>query len=257
MPKFNILLRDDRSQIYIRINMKDDWPYVGFTRNPADDGAEYYGPYYNSYAIRKAIRYLRRSFPFYDRPHSGDDRLSLNAQIGLEPAGLTSGEYHQDLRKLISYIKGDRQKIINELKHDMELAAREHRFEDAAVYRNRLFNLNELKKRIMFGDEEYLDISKDQALSDLTDLLGLKTEPRRIEGYDVSHMSGTNVVASMVVFTNGVSDRSQYRKFKTKIEQNNDFFNMAEIIKRRFTDENITKWGKPDLCLIDGGKGQL
>jgi excinuclease ABC subunit C len=70
-------------------------------------------------------------------------------------------------------------------------------------------------------------------------------------------MSGTNVVASMVVFTNGVSNKGQYRKFKTKIQQNNDFYNMNETIKRRFSEKNVKSWGKPDMVLIDGGKGQL
>ena len=72
--------------------------------------------------------------------------------------------------------------------------------------------------------KSFLAISSDQALVDIAELLGLPGPPRRIEGYDISHMSGTNVVASMVVFTNGVSNRSEYRKFKTKKEHNNDFF---------------------------------
>jgi len=61
----------------------------------------------------------------------------------------------------------------------------------------------------------------------------------------------------MVVFTNGVSDKREYRKFKTKLNQNNDFYNMNETIKRRFSEKNIKAWGRPDLVLIDGGKGQL
>lgn len=77
------------------------------------------------------------------------------------------------------------------------------------------------------------------------------------EGYDISHMGGVNVVASMVVFTNGVSNRSEYRKFKTKIGQDNDTANMNETIHRRFSEKNIAAWGMPDLVLIDGGKGQL
>jgi excinuclease ABC subunit C len=70
-------------------------------------------------------------------------------------------------------------------------------------------------------------------------------------------MGVTNVVASMVVFKNGVSDRGEYRKFKTRIEQNNDFFNMKETLQRRISEKNLKSWGKPDLVLIDGGKGQL
>jgi excinuclease ABC subunit C len=109
----------------------------------------------------------------------------------------------------------------------------------------------------MFGDKEFLDISKDKALSELKALLGLAKIPARIEGFDISHMSGTNVVASMVVFTNGVSDRGQYRKFKTRNELNDDCGNMNETITRRLSQKNLKNWGKPDLVLIDGGKGQL
>jgi excinuclease ABC subunit C len=109
----------------------------------------------------------------------------------------------------------------------------------------------------MFGDREFLDISKDKALSDLQQLFMLPKIPARIEGYDISHMGGSEVVASMVVFTNGVSDRAQYRKFKTKKDRNDDTGNMYETIFRRLSPKNLAAWGAPDLLLIDGGKGQL
>ena len=140
---------------------------------------------------------------------------------------------------------------------EMKQLAADQQFEQAAIVRNKLRALDELQRRVMFGDKEFLAISSDQALMDLAELLGLPGPPRRIEGYDISHMSGTNVVASMVVFTNGVSNRSEYRKFKTKKEHNNDFFNMHETILRRLTQKNTNAWGTPDLMLIDGGKGQL
>jgi excinuclease ABC subunit C len=258
MPRFNILLRDDKSQTYIRIDMKSEWPYVCFTRNPADDNADYYGPYYNGFAIKKALRYLRRVFPYYTKPPKQGERADLDSHIGLSPAtGTTSQEYHATLRKLIRYFEGDRHALVKEIQRDMHAAAQVQDFETAAKLRNRLNDLRELQRKIMFGDREFLDISKDKALSDLVTLLGLPKVPARIEGYDISHMGGVNVVASMVVFTNGVSNRAEYRKFKTKIEQNNDTANMRETIQRRFSPKNIKDWGMPDLVLIDGGKGQL
>lgn len=257
MPRYNVLLRDDKSQTFVRIDMKSDFPTVTFTRNPADDDAEYFGPYYNGLAVKKALRYLRKTYPYLTKPRV-NNRPDLDVHLGLSPSMDTaSSDYKIELRRLIRYLKGDRVALIRELERDMKAAANLHDFEMAAMFRNRLMNLRELKRRIMFGDKEFMQISKDKALVDLRELLNLDKIPRRIEGYDISHMSGTNVVASMVVFSNGVSDRAQYRKFKTRIEHNNDFYNMNETICRRLSEKNIKSWGKPDLFLIDGGKGQL
>ena len=258
MPRYNILLRDDKSQMFVRIDMKSEWPTVSFTRNPADDGADYYGPYYNGFAVKKALRYLRKIFPYYTKPPKPGERPSLDAHIGLDPRpGTTSEEYKVTLRKLVRYMEGGRKALARELERDMRTAARLHDFEAAASLRNKLRDLSELQRRIMFGDKEFLNISKDRALSDLRELLDLQRIPARIEGYDISHMSGTNVVASMVVFTNGVSDRANYRKFKAKLQQNDDYYNMYETLLRRLSEKNLKSWGTPDLLLIDGGKGQL
>ncbi len=257
MPRYNILLRDDKSQTYVRIDMKSEWPHVSFTRNPADDGAEYFGPFYNGLPVKKALRLLRQVYPHYTKPPA-KHTSRLEEELGLSPRQSEGSEaYKQNLKKLISYIKGNRVALTRELETSMRQAAAMQDFEKAAELRNRLNHMRELKRRVMFGDREFLDISKDKALSDLTALLGLKNTPKRIEGYDISHMGGTNVVASMVVFTNGVSNRSEYRKFKTKLEHNDDTYNMHETLHRRFSEKNIKSWGMPDLVLIDGGKGQL
>lgn len=257
MPRYNILLRDDKSLIYVRIDMKSQWPFVSFTRHPIDDGADYFGPYFNGGALRRALRYLRRVFPYYTKPPRDNGKLDLDAHLGLSPVNMTTSEYKSILKKLVSYINGGRKKLVRDLEGDMKQAADRHDFEKAADIRNRLQHLRELQHRIMFGDKEFLDISKDAALQDLADFLNLPKTPYRIEGFDISHMSGANVVGSMVVFKNGVSDRGAYRKFKTRLDRNDDTYNMAEIISRRLSEKNIKEWGKPDLVLIDGGKGQL
>jgi excinuclease ABC subunit C len=121
--------------------------------------------------------------------------------------------------------------------------------------RDQLNNLRALQQQIIFSDKEFMDLSKDQALTGLKKLLGLPAAPRRIEGYDISHMQGTNNVASMVVATNGLADKAQYRKFKMRVPGNDDFVHMRETMTRRFSGRH--NWPLPDLILIDGGKGQL
>lgn len=139
----------------------------------------------------------------------------------------------------------------------MKICAKKQDYEAAARLRNQLFSLRNLTRHVIFSDKEFADISKDHALNELIDLFELKSSPFRIEGYDISHMQGTDVVASMVVFTNGVSNKGEYRKFKTKLNHNNDFYNMHETLTRRFSEKNRKAWGLPNLVLIDGGKGQL
>jgi excinuclease ABC subunit C len=261
MPRYNILLRDDKSMSYIRIDYDSGYPTVSTTRRPLDDGARYFGPYSSTTAIRQALKILRRIFPFATRQLAGQKRATLHYHLGLDP-GLEEGRttieaYRANLRKLILVIEGKRKNIEHELERDMKHAAKAQEFEQAARIRNQLFTLQKINKQVIFSDKEFMDISKDHALNELVDLLSLERFPRRIEGYDISHMSGTNVVASMVVFTHGVSDKSEYRKFKTRKDHNNDFFNMNETLGRRLSEKNLKAWGKPDLILIDGGKGQL
>ncbi len=260
MPKYNILLRDDKSMTYLRINFKDKYPNLTYTRRPIDDSADYYGPYLSALALKKALKYLRRAFP-YSTHTTLPKRACLQVHLGLcpgpETGELSENAYKASLKKLVRVLKGQRKTLISELEKDMKTYAKNSEFEKAAQARNQLFALKNLSQQVIFSDKEFLDISKDHALIELTDLLSLKKPPRRIEGYDISHMSGTDTVASMVVFVNGASDKASYRKFKMRVPGNDDFAHMHEAMSRRFSDKNIKAWGKPDLLLIDGGKGQL
>ena len=237
MPQWNILLRDDKTVSYVRIDMNNPVPYVSTTRNPIDDGATYIGP-------------------FYEKPYDG--KKTLDSDLGLTPGieiGKTTPEdYKKNLRFLIRYLNGDREKLIVDLEKQMKAAASLGDFEEAARLRDEYFGLKGLKRKIVFSDKEFLDLSSDQALLELKQLLGLKAPPRRIEGYDISHISGSNTVASMVVFQNGASDRTAYRKFKIKSSKNDDTASMYEVIFRRLKHP---EWSFPDLIILDGAVPQL
>lgn len=264
-PKWNILLRDDKSVSYVRIDLKSQVPYVSITRIPQDDKARYIGPFYGKTAIQKSLRILRHIFPYYDRPYTG--KKTLNTDLGLTPGievadnkEQATKEYKQNLRKLILYLEGGRQKLIKQIEKEMNVASKAQNYELAAKLRNQLQSLQALRKKIVFSDKEFLDISSDQALKQLQVLLksqhpALTKPPVRIEGYDVSHQSGTNAVASMVVFTNGAADRSEYRKFKIRQKNSqDDLASLEETITRRLKH---SEWPYPDLVILDGGITQV
>lgn len=261
-PKFNILLRDDKSLSFIRIDIASDHPTVNLVRRPLDDRAEYFGPYYSAATIRRALRYLRKVFPFdWRKPGSGKKRASLDYHIGLSP-GLEQGktslnDYRKNLKQLMKYLKGGRHSISQDIEKKMKSAAQKQAFEQATKYRNQLNALRNLRRQIVFSDREFMDLSKDYGLNELARILGITESLRRIEGYDISHMSGTDNVASMVVFINGMPDKTAYRKFKLRISGNDDFRHINEVVGRRLTDKNRSAWILPNLFLIDGGKGQL
>lgn len=260
-PRYNILLRDDKSSGFIRVDYNSKHPTVTVTRRPLDDGAKYFGPYFSVFSVKKALLYLRRAFPYSTHTGTMPRRACLQYHLGLCP-GLEEDktslqEYRANLRKLMQYFKGERKVLIKQVEKDMLAAAKRSDFEEAARYRKQLFALKGLTKQIVFSDKEFMDLSKDEGMAGLGTLLGLDEPPRRIEGYDISHMSGTDTTASMVVFTNGMPNKAEYRKFKMRLPGNDDFAHMNEAISRRLSAKNVKQWGLPDLFLIDGGKGQL
>ena len=253
MPRFNILLRDDKSQTFVRVGLKDDIPSVGFVKNPLDDGAEYVGPFYSAVPIKNALRILRRAFPYYTTKVL--PKSKLDRDLGLIPES-NDENYIKDLRKLISYLRGNRKALVRDLEKEMKTAATDQNFEKAAVLRNQIANLKEFDSRILFGSEEFIDISKDKGLVELAEILELDTPPRRIEAYDISHTGGQNAVGSMVVFTNGLADKAEYRKFKITNTKNDDPAALTEVLSRRFSGRH-TNWLMPNLIIIDGGEPQL
>lgn len=261
MPRFNILLRDDKSYTFVRVSSKSSHPTVTLTRLPLDDKAEYLGPYTGAWSLKKALKYLRKAFPYSTHEGLVPKRACLLYHLGLCP-GLEENktsleDYRANLKKLMQYLRGGRKALMTDLEKDMKRAAKKSDFETAAKLRDQYLTLKNLSHQIIFGDREFMDISRDHALIELQQLLNLPKPPKRIEGFDISHHGGTDTTASMVVFTLGIPEKAAYRKFKMRIPGNDDFAHMHEAISRRMSEKNRKDWGTPNLLLIDGGKGQV
>ncbi len=255
-PLYNIDLRDDKNFIYIKVTVNENYPAVYMVRRPSDDKARYFGPFVQGFAVKQALRYLRRIFPYYVR---SEKKISskLEYQIGVVPhPDLTQAEYRRQITRLMYVLEGKTSQLIAQLERDMRKLAKAQKFEQAAELRQQYLALKALATKMVFGREETFDLTLDQALNGLGERLGLPAAPRRIECYDISNFAGGDSVSSMIVFTDGVPNQKEYRHFKMRSQGPNDFAMMRETLTRRFGGRHDS-WAKPDLIIIDGGKGQL
>jgi excinuclease ABC subunit C len=247
MPPYNIKEKDDKSFLYVVIT-KDKFPRVLLVRGKERSSVEgdAYGPFVSASALRAALRVIRKIFPWSDHTHEGvvGGKPCFNAQIGLCPgvcAGLiTKADYAKNIRNLKLFLKGEKQKIMRLLEADMARSARAEQFERAEAIKRRIFALGHIQETALIGKGE-----EDENAG----FLG------RIEGYDISNISGTDAAGAMVVFTDGVPDKAEYRSFNIKtLTGSNDVGMMREVLERRF--ENKT-WPLPHGILVDGGLGQV
>ena len=258
-PKYNIDLKDDKNWLYIKISA-DEFPVISYVRRPMDDKARYYGPFTQADALRRAMRMLRKVFPYVTHaiwPKRGCLHYHLGLCPGPEEGAITAASYRKLIRRLELYLKGEQTKLMTSLETEMRSSAKRRDYEHAAHLRDQLADLKSFGKQMIFGDTEAFDLSRDQALVGLAERLGLTSEPRRIEAFDISHLGGVDNVASMVVFTDGVPNRDDYRRFKMNLTGNDDYAHMREVITRRFASSHLSEWPMPDLLLIDGGQPQL
>lgn len=390
-PRYNILLKDGKNFPYIKINFKNDFPKLEITRKVKNDGAKYFGPYFNGIYPEQILKIVARAFNLRTcdiniTEQSKERRPCLNYSMGLCSAPCAKKvlkvDYIKQVKEVIKFLKGDIKNVEEILKHKMQLASDSLNFEKAIEIRNEINSLKNLKqkyttqfsklinqdvigyystgtnavftvmiirdgklmgvesfsliavqdfnqvastflmqyynqnrivpKKIVLPEniddeflleeffkqnkhvavdiviakkgenknlcniaslngQEYLEKSlgviktKEMktigAINRLKEILNLKSVPYRMECYDISHISGTNKVASMVVFLNGVPAKKHYRKFNIKLEGNNDFGSLQEVLSRRINELSSSKdesfSSVPNLLVIDGGKGQL
>ena len=390
-PKYNVDLKDDKSFPFIRIT-NEPYPQVLLTRKIEKDGSKYFGPYTDVKNLRYSLKALHKIFPVRSCSYYMDDQTVVAKKVKLcldyhikkcegPCEGIVSRDhYNAMIDRVIKFLQGRTKETEDYVRKQMDIAAADLRYEDAAMYRDQYNAIRRFKERQrkvaadfddrdifalarkddigvmtvlrvrngrIFGREKislqnldedesavfssvisrfYMDTdflpkeitvvtlpdgqddleewltekkgskviirqpqrgekAKEVRLSyqnaklllgewlinrkkrrelvpkmvnQLQDDLQLKAPPRRIEAFDISHLGGTNTVASMVCFVDGKARKSEYRKFKIKtVVGIDDFAAMREVVHRRYLRAKKEKGSLPDLILIDGGKGQL
>ncbi|MCL5407374.1 MAG: excinuclease ABC subunit UvrC [Patescibacteria group bacterium] len=243
-PKYNIKLKDDKTFLGIFIT-KEDWPRIIPARitQKLPEG-EFFGPFPSSGQVREALQILRKIFPFRVscKPLSG--KACFEYHLGMCP-GVCTGkidqkDYQRTIKQIRLFLKGHKKEVIRDIEKQMKELAKKMEFEKAAKLRDTIFALRHIQ---------------DVALIAEDDLKHPEDVPVRIEAYDISNISGCFAVGSMVVFTEGLIDKNNYRKFKIKtVTGANDVAMLSEVLQRRFEHN---EWLKPNLILIDGGRGQV
>ncbi len=287
-PRYNVSFRDDKRFLMLKVNLNDPIPNFTFTRLRKDDGARYFGPFSNSGALRNTLALVRRQFNLRGcrafTPDAGDYRHCLYAHLKYCTApcisNVTREQYLEQVSAACDFLEGQCAEMKDQLEVEMKKAALAQDYEKAADLRDLIRDLKETtKKERRFERVPYtlpLAINPGNDLAELAKVLGLRKPPERIEGFDISNISGTFAVASLVSFKQGRPDRANYRRFKIKtVVGQDDFASMAEVVKRRYS--RLLNEGRarspsepqrrardsapypnlPDLILIDGGKGQL
>ncbi len=253
-PKYNIQEKDDKSFVQIALTDEDFPRFVVFRPTEKEKvGAKinkYFGPYTSTSAVNEILNILRKVFTYRDCSKYKFSRFAkkmspcLYYPINLCPAPcagyISKEEYNEIVKQITDFLSGKRKRVISELKKQMDKYSKTKEYEKAAQIRDRIYAFEHINDVAL--------IKQERSLEQYSNI------PGRIEVYDISNLGSQFAVGSMVVFENGEVNKDEYRKFKIKtvIEQN-DTQMMAEVISRRFGNN----WEKPDLMILDGGKGQL
>ena len=272
-PKYNRELRDDKTFPYLQIYVREEFPRVEFTREPRSRGVKLYGPFASASSLRGAIQVLQKIFKFRTCSldiSSEDPRwrwyrpcLLYSINQCLAPCNLrvTKEEYRKAIYRLQRFLDGEKKALLEEMYEEMQQAAKERRYEEAARIRDQIRLLETLDERGELETHvqpEVFPVDPKKGLAGLRKVLRLKKVPRTIEGVDIAHLAGADMVASVVQFIDGLPFKPGYRRYRIRtVEGVDDYAAIREVIMRRFRRLSEEEEIFPDLLLIDGGKGQL
>ncbi len=291
-PRYNISFRDDKRFLVVKVDPTEEWPRFRLARFKKDDGARYFGPYAHAGALRQTLNFMRKKFGVLTFGRGAPTERELKSstyQVPMRLSEIDAATYRQRVGQAAEFLEGQSREMIHALEDEMRKAAGKLDFETAAELRNMLEDLRRTTKPMRRFTRHSLPSAIDpQAdVQALADALQLPHLPKVMECFDISNISTTHVVASMVAFRDGVPDKNNYRRYRIRtVEGQDDFASMAEVVRRRYArvllqareshpdaaefsqenpvdalrttrDDRYVAVRLPDLIIVDGGKGQL
>ncbi len=262
-PRYNISFRDDKRFLVVKVDPTEEWPRFRLARFKKDDGARYFGPYAHAGALRQTLNFMRKKFGVltFGRGSPTERELkSATYQVPTRLSEISADLYRERVAQACDFLEGHSREMITAVEDEMLKAAEKLDFEKAADLRNMLEDLRRTTKPTRRFTRHSLpsSINPGNDVQTLGDALQLPRLPVVMECFDISNISTTHVVASMVCFRNGVPDKDNYRRYRIRtVEGQDDFASMAEVVRRRYsrvlleTGKRKPETGKEDGTIID------
>jgi excinuclease ABC subunit C len=288
-PRYNVSFRDDKRFLLVKVDQTEEWPRFRLARFKKDDGARYFGPYAHAGALRQTLNFMRKKFgvlTFGRGSPTPRELKSSTYQVPMKLSEITAPVYRERVAQACEFLEGHSRDLVQAVENEMRIAAEKLDFEKAAELRNMLEDLRRTTRPTRRFTRGSLPstVDPEAEVRALADALQLPKLPQIMECFDISNISTTHVVASMVCFRDGVPDKNCYRRYRIRtVEGQDDFASIAEVVRRRysrvllearasnpdaaeFSQENPAETINrttfvtvrlPDLIIVDGGKGQL
>ena len=257
-PRYNISFRDDKRFLLVKVDLRDEWPRFRLTRMKGDEGARYFGPFAHAGALRQTLAFMRKKFGVLTFGRGSPTERELKSstyQVPMKLGDISPDQYRERVENACEFLAGQSKEMLAMLEEEMKKAATDLDFERAAELRNMLDDLRKTTRPIHRYTRNMrgrvgANIDPDADMLALKDALQLPDLPRRMECFDISNISTTHVVASMVCFVEGRAANHLYRRFRIRsVEGQDDFASMAEVVRRRYARVlgEISESSRPDL----------
>ena len=240
-PRYNVSFRDDKRFLLVRVDMSEEWPRFRLSRFKKDDGSRYFGPYAHAGALRQTLNFMRKKFGVltFGRGSPTERELkSATYQVPVRLSEIRAEQYRERVLQACEFLEGKSREMVAILEDEMRKAAKKMDFEKAAELRNMIDDLRSTTRPMRRFTRGSLPGSIDPMadVHALADALQLPQVPGVMECFDISNISTTHVVASMVCFRDGVPDKDNYRRYRVRtVEGQDDFASMAEVVRRRYS----------------------